>query len=150
MELVINSIGGGSVVPASFPRPLLAQVADSCGTGLSDATVVATVEGRTIPLSPLGDGVYSGTWVPEQQTASVPVSFVALHPTYPTIERTVTVSTAAAAGGAALPVLFNDGVVDGAGFAARRPLAPGGIVSLFGSRFAVADAGAARLPLDRT
>ena len=150
MELVANSIGAGSVVPVSFPKPLLATVVDSCGTGLSDATVVATVEGRNILLTGLGDGLYSGTWVPEQQSASSTVSFVALHPTYTTVEQTLTVETAAAAGGASLPVLFSDGVVEGAAFTSQRPLAPGGIVSLFGSGFAAADALATQLPLDRT
>jgi uncharacterized protein (TIGR03437 family) len=112
--------------------------------------VVATAEGRSIPLAALGDGLYSGTWVPGQQSVSSVVSFVALHPTYPTVERSVTVSTSAAAGGESLPVLFSEGLVEGAAFTARRPLAPGGIVSLFGSRLAVSDALATRLPLDRS
>ena len=149
MEMVVSSIGTGSVVPVSFPRPLLATVVDSCGTPLSDATVAATIEGHLIVLASLGDGFYSGTWVPEQEAASVAVSFLVLHPTYPTVERTITVSTAAAAGGISLPVLFAEGVVEGAAFTARRPLAPGGIVSLFGTSFAVADASATQLPLDR-
>ncbi len=147
--MVVSSIGTGSVVPVSFPRPLLAEVVDSCGTPLSDATVAATIEGHLIVLASLGDGFYSGTWVPEQEAASVAVSFLALHPTYPAVERTITVSTAAAAGGISLPVLFSEGVVEGAAFTARRPLAPGGIVSLFGSSFAVADAASTQLPLDR-
>jgi uncharacterized protein (TIGR03437 family) len=149
MEMIVNSIGTGSVVPVSFPRPLVVSVVDSCGATLNNATVVATVEGRAITLSSLGEGAYSGTWVPERQAAAVPIGFVALHPTYPRVERTVTASVAAAAGGASLPVLSPDGVVEGAGFTSRRPLAPGGIVSLFGSRFAAADALASQLPLNR-
>jgi uncharacterized protein (TIGR03437 family) len=46
-------------------------------------------------------------------------------------------------------VLFNDGVVEAAGFTPRRPLAPGGFVSLFGSRFTTQQAGATRIPLER-
>jgi uncharacterized protein (TIGR03437 family) len=149
MEMVVNSIGTGTVAPVSFPRALLATVVDSCGAPLDDATVVAKVEGRTIPLTALGDGLYSGTWAPEQQLSSSSVSFLAVHPTYPTVERTVTVSTEAAAGGASLPVLFPDGVVEGAAFTSQQPLAPGGIVSLFGSQFASGTALATHLPLER-
>ena len=150
MEMVVDSIGTGSIVPVSFPRPLLATMVDSCGNPLNNATVTATIQGRIIPLAPLGDGVYSGMWVPESDAASLDIAFVALHPSYPRVDRTVTVSTAPAAGGISLPVLFSDGVVEGAAFTSRRPLAPGGIVSLFGSQFAAADAGSPGLPLERS
>jgi len=149
MEMVVNSIGTGSVLPVSFPRPLRATVADSCGNPVDDATVGANADGRPIALLPLGDGEYIGTWTPERQSSSSVVSFLAAHPTYPTVERTVTVSTEPAAGDASLPVLFPDGVVEGAAFTSQRPLAPGGIVSLFGSQFAAADAVSLSLPLRR-
>ena len=149
MDMVISSVGNGSVVPVSFPRPLLTTVVDSCGVAVSDATVVASVEGRTIPLQSVGNGLYSGNWVPERQSASVAMSFTALHSTYSTVQRTVTVSTAAAAGQVSLPAILPDGVVEGAGFTPQRPLAPGGIISIFGSRFAASDNFASRVPLER-
>ena len=46
-----------------------------------------------------------------------------------------------------LPVLRPDGIVEGAGFTSRWPLAPGGIISIFGSRFASSDNLAAAVPL---
>ena len=76
--MVVTSVGTGSVVPVSFPRPLLATVVDSCGSGLSDATVVAAVEGLNISMASLGDGFYSGTWVPVSEAAEVTMTFVAL------------------------------------------------------------------------
>ena len=150
MEMVVTSVGTGSVVPVSFPRPLLATVVDSCGSGLSDATVVAAVEGLNISMASLGDGFYSGTWVPVSEAAEVTMTFVALHGTYATVERTITVAASAAAGLASLPVLSPDGVVEGAGFTSRRPLAPGGIISIFGSGFAAVNTVATQLPLERT
>lgn len=47
--------------------------------------------------------------------------------------------------GVSVPV--SDGVVEGAGFTPRRPLAPGSIVSLFGERLAGGIAAADRVPL---
>ena len=41
------------------------------------------------------------------------------------------------------------GVVEGAGFSSLRPLAPGGIVSIFGARLAGAEQFATALPLSR-
>ena len=70
-------------------------------------------------------------------------------PRLPRVQRSFTVSTAAAAGGVELPVLFDGGVVEGAGFTKRRPLAPGGIISLFGERFATDSFEATQLPLER-
>jgi uncharacterized protein (TIGR03437 family) len=150
MEMVVSSIGTGSVAPVSFPRALVARVVDSCGEPLDDATVVAKVEERTIALEALGDGDYIGTWAPEQVSSGSTVSFQAAHPTYPTVQRTVTVNTGEAAGGVSLPLLLPNGVVEGAAFTPQRPLAPGSIVSLFGSRFAAADAGSPGLPLERS
>jgi uncharacterized protein (TIGR03437 family) len=46
------------------------------------------------------------------------------------------------------PALFSGGVVSGASFAAAAPLAPGGIVSVFGKSFASATNVATRLPLE--
>jgi len=48
-----------------------------------------------------------------------------------------------------LPALFNQGVVEGAGFSQGRPLVPGGIISLFGSGLAPDIAGASVIPLER-
>ena len=48
-----------------------------------------------------------------------------------------------------LPLLGADGVVEGAGFTKRRPLVPGGIISLFGARFAGGNNFATQLPLQR-
>ncbi|OFV99153.1 MAG: hypothetical protein A3H28_01485 [Acidobacteria bacterium RIFCSPLOWO2_02_FULL_61_28] len=149
MELVITSIGNGSVLSVSFPRPLLATVVDSCGSAVSNATVVANVETRSITLRGVGNGLYSETWTPERESSSVAVSFTALHSTYSTVQRSVTVSTVAAAGQVSLPAMLPDGVVEGAGFTPQRPLAPGGIISIFGSRFAASDRFATRVPLER-
>ena len=137
LELLATTIGNGLSLPVSFPRVLTALVVDDCGSAVTNATLVAAVEGLAIPLRGLGrSGFYSGTWVPVSAAASVAVTFAALHPTLPKAQRSFTVETATAPGGASLPLLFADGVVEGAGFAKRRPLSGGGIISLFGASFA--------------
>ena len=77
------------------------------------------------------------------------VTFAALHPTFAKVQRSFTVETATAPGDVSLPLLFADGVVEGAGFTKRRPLSGGGIISLFGARFATENNFATQLPLER-
>ena len=149
LHLLATTIGNGLSLPVSFPRVLTALVVDNCGSGVDNATLVATVEGLNIPLRSLGTGFYSGTWVPQSAAASVTLTFDALHPTFAKVQRSCTVSTAAAPGDVSLPTLFADGVVEGAGFTSLRPLAPGGIISLFGARFAGENNFATQLPLER-
>ena len=149
LQLLSTTIGSGLSLPVSFPRVLTALVVDDCGSTVDNATLVASVEGLNIPLRGLGTGLYSGTWVPVNEAAEVAITFAALHPTFAQVQRSFTVSTAAAPGAVSLPTLFADGVVEGAGFTKRRPLAPGGIISLFGARFAGENNFATQLPLER-
>ena len=149
LQLLSTTIGSGLSLPVSFPRVLTALVVDDCGSTVDNATLVASVEGLNIPLRGLGTGFYSGTWVPVNEAAEVAITFAALHPTFAQVQRSFTVSTAAAPGAISLPALFADGVAEGAGFTKRRPLSPGGIVSLFGERFATENSFATQLPLER-
>ena len=149
LQLLSTTIGSGLSLPVSFPRVLTALVVDDCGSTVDNATLVASVEGLNIPLRGLGTGLYSGTWVPQSAAAEVTVTFAALHPDFAQVQRSFTVETAAAPGAISLPALFADGVVEGAGFTKRRPLSPGGIVSLFGERFATENNFATQLPLER-
>ncbi|HXI19850.1 MAG TPA: hypothetical protein VNH46_02115, partial [Gemmatimonadales bacterium] len=150
MEMVGTTIGNGVTLAVSFPRPVLALVVDNCGQGVDDATVVASIEGLSIVLTNVGGGQYSGTWTPQKESAAVAVALLATHPTLGTVGRNYTVSTSAAAGGVALPVLGANGVVEGAGFTPLRPLAPGSIVSLFGTGMAEGESYAPAIPLARS
>ncbi|HWP85865.1 MAG TPA: hypothetical protein VNN17_11780 [Terriglobia bacterium] len=150
LEVIATTIGNGVSQPVSFPRPVLAQVVDNCGAAVEGATVVATLGGLSLPLPGVGGGLYSGSWTPTAEAAAVPVTISAAHPSLGSAQRSYTVSTAAAAGGVSLPVLSANGVVEGAGFTALRPLAPGSIVSLFGTGFSSGTAAAGAIPLPRT
>ena len=149
LQVLATTIGTGLSLPVSFPRVLTALVVDDCGSGVDNATVVASVEGLNIPLRSLGTGFYSGTWVPKSVAGAVTLTFDALHPTFKKVQRSFTVETAVAPGDVSLPALNADGVVEGAGFTPLRPLAPGGIISLFGERFAGENTFNSEIPLER-
>lgn len=148
MSLIGSTVGNGSNSPVSFPQALLAQLVDSCGDPVTNGTVVATAGGVSIPMSNAGGGFYNGTWTPQQAAATVNITFAGFHPNFSSVQQIFAVSSITASGGTVLPVLFNDGVVEGAGFAQRRPLVPGGIVSLFGSALAPTTAAASTIPLE--
>jgi uncharacterized protein (TIGR03437 family) len=150
MQFVGTTIGNGLSTPVSFPQVLLTQVVDNCGQAVTGATAVATAEGLTISMPEVGGGFYSGTWTPQQAAASVPVSFAVLHPSFAPVQQSFTVSTVPGSGGAVLPVLLDSGVVEAAGFAPDRPLAPGSIIALFGSNLAPATSQATQIPLERS
>ena len=103
LHLLATTIGNGLSLPVSFPRVLTALVVDDCGSAVDNATLVASVEGLNIPLRGLGTGFYSGTWVPVSEAAEVTVTFAALHSSFAKVQRSFTVSTAAAPGDVSLP-----------------------------------------------
>lgn len=149
-DLVSTTLGNGQSLVVSFPRVILALVVDSCGVGVNTATVLATADGANVTMQPLANGLYTGNWVPQRAAASVSLTLTAIHPSFSnSVQRSYTVSTIAPDASQQLPVLSDDGVVEGAAFTPRRPLAPGGIVSLFGVRLAGSTAAASRVPLDR-
>ena len=147
MDLAATTIGNGTNLPVSFPRSLLALAVDNCGGSVSNATVVANVEGLAITMQGVGSGQYSGTWTPVKESASVAMSIVATHPTLGTVSRNYTLATSAAAGGVALPVVSENGVKEAAGLTPQRPLAPGSIISIAGSQFATGNNVATTVPL---
>jgi len=150
MQLMAETIGSGMSVQVSWPRPLLAFVVDNCGTPVADATVVANVEGLVIVLQRLGAGRYSGNWVPSQITSAVVLKFAATHPSFSSVAtQSFTLKVSTAPGNVQLPAISQDGIVEGAGFTPRRPLAPGGIISIFGTQLASGAAQASKLPLER-
>ena len=149
MTIVGTTVGSGTNSPVSFPQALLTQLLDNCGEPIANGTVVASVAGQSIPMSNTGGGFYAGTWTPTQTSTSVNITFAAFHPSFSSVQQTFNVSAITASGGTVLPVLFNEGVVEGAAFTSRRPLVSGGIVSLFGANLASGVATASTIPLER-
>ena len=150
MDMIGATLGNGLNLPVSFPQVLLVQLVNDCGQSVTGATVVAVAEGSSLPLSEVGGGLYSAMFTPQNISASSSIIVTAFHPSFATVQRTFTVATVAASGNTVLPTLFNQGVVEGAGFSQGRPLVPGGIISLFGSSLAPNIAVASVIPLERS
>ena len=149
LVMVSTTIGNGATVKTSFPTVLNVTVVDSCGSPVTDATVVANVPSGPISLLSLNNGTYTGTVVPAQPGTTT-ITFTAQRAGLTSAMLSFTVSAVASPNGTQLPVLFSDGVVEGAGFTPKRPLAPGSIVSLFGSRLAPQLATSLQVPLNTT
>ena len=144
---VLTTLGSGFSVPASFPEGLTVQVVDDCGTPLTQGKVsvdFSTGEGVKY-MQTLNNGRWDLTWVTGSTTAAqVTLTVHAEHPTLP-ITGDAQISGALGAPQPA-PQVANGGVVTAANFTAT-PLAPGSIISIFGSQLSDATSAAPVLPL---
>jgi uncharacterized protein (TIGR03437 family) len=143
---MLRTTVGGFSSPAGWPTPMEVQVVDDCGTSVSSATVVAAFSTGepVLVLTSLRNGIYTGTWRPIKAAADVTITVRAeLAP--------LAAAEIRARGGvpenARAPALYSGGIVHAASFAPASPLAPGGIVSVFGRNLATGALGAANLPL---
>jgi adhesin/invasin len=147
MDLLAATVGEGTILPMSFSAPLQARVVNTCGGAVDDASVMVDVDGGTITLRPLGNGTYGGNWTPAAAGDFLGVKFTALHPSYGSVQRSFTVTVVDTPEDQRLPSI--DAVVDGAGFSQHWPLAPGSIISIFGSNLGTEEASSTALPLER-
>jgi uncharacterized protein (TIGR03437 family) len=146
LQAVSRTLSSNFVSAAGWPTSLEAQVIDDCGAARSDAAVVASFSNGdpALALSSLGNGLYTGTWHPVSSSAQAVVTLRAfvpgLTPALVTIQGGVS-------GNPAAPAVYAGGVVNAASFDKSGVLAPGSIVSVFGTSLASSTAGAAMLPL---
>ena len=144
--LLSTLLGNGFSALAGWPVPLEVRVVDSCGTPLLTGSVGATFSNNDPPLQlrPVFEGRWAGTWQ-ARNPASVTVSLKAQQPE-PKLEGTMQI-----AGNLQVnpnpPVIATDGVLNAASFQLKAPIAPGGLVSIFGSKLATELRKAEELPL---
>ncbi|MCZ6489473.1 MAG: hypothetical protein O7A06_02950 [Acidobacteria bacterium] len=143
------TVGTGAELAVSYPHSLLTQVVNSCGHPVNDATVSVEVDGAAFGLLPVGGGLYIGTWTPQRRSSSLSMDFIILHSSLGEVQNSFDISVAGPPADMNLPAISTNGVVEAAGFARGWPLAPGGIISVFGSRLAPEEAFAASVPLPR-
>jgi uncharacterized protein (TIGR03437 family) len=133
-----------------WPVPIMVRVVDNCNNAVTGATVVASFAGAecaALVLKSLRDGLYTGTWVPLSNNR-VRVIIKALNP--PLKDATIELLSQPADFTANLPLINPDGVVNGASFDLRTPVAPGSIISLFGRNLVPQPVPAAAVPLPRS
>ena len=148
---VFTVLSPGFSVNAGWPTPVEVRVADDCGAALTQGTVALAFSNRdpAVPLTSLRDGRWSGVWVGRNtQTAQVTITAIAANANASLRGSHAITGTLAA--NALPPVVNSGGVVSSATFTGRLPVAPGSLVSIFGSRLADRTAAAERLPLETT
>jgi uncharacterized protein (TIGR03437 family) len=146
----LTSIGQSFTVPAGWPVALQAHVVDDCGNAVDEGSVVVSFSNGDPPLSLLSlrsGGQWQATWNPSNREVTELTITVNAEAVQPALQGSLEVSGGFNATSDA-PQL--SGVVSGASFAAGVPLAPGAIVSVFGSQLADASGGASGLPLAST
>jgi uncharacterized protein (TIGR03437 family) len=133
---------------AGWPESLVVRMVDNCGARINTGSVVATFSNGDppVPMVPIGDGLWNGTWVVRNAAPEVTITINAEVPGT-TLKGAAQLSGGARAGGNS-PVINPGGIVSAASFTPRTPLAPGSLVSIFGSGLADALGISLRLPLE--
>jgi uncharacterized protein (TIGR03437 family) len=145
----LTTLGQTFVVPAGWPVGLAAEVKDDCGAPLDSGSVSISFSNgdATLSLQPLRNGRWEATW-PTRSASSDDV-ILKLRASDPQRglrgEREIRGKLQTQTDP---PVFERQGVFSAAGGAPFQPIAPGSIVSIYGSRLARAPAqfGAAPLP----
>jgi uncharacterized protein (TIGR03437 family) len=145
---LFTSLGGGFNLTTGWPAPVELLVYDDCGTPLIRGTVTANFSNTdpALPLNSLGDGRWTGTWIAQNLASSVNVTANAQ-----AIDKSLTGSTQITGGltrnANPPPVVAPGGVLNAASYQLQGSLAPGTLVSIFGSLLAQGAVSAPALPL---
>ena len=143
----MTSISGSTQITAGWPVALNVEVADDCG-GVQDAgsVVVSFSNGDApVPLQPLKNGRWAGTWASRGSAENTTVKVEAQDGARSLAgTNSVTVGVRSQQ---APPAVSVAGVVSAAGFQSFAPLTPGGMISIFGERLADATVSATGFPL---
>jgi uncharacterized protein (TIGR03437 family) len=137
----------GFQVPAGFPNAVAVKVIDDCANLMTSGNVVVSFSNGDVPLrlDSLKDGNWSQTWTPQHNAGSVTIT------TDAEIPEQKLKGEAVIKGGFLTfdtpPVVGTGAIVNAASFAAQSPVAPGSLISIFGSKLAVGQASASSLPL---
>ena len=149
---LFTSLGSGFSTTAGWPAAIEVQVVDDCGQPLTAGSVTASFSNNDPPvnLTSLRDGRWSGTWKAQNGAgASVTITAAAR-----SADGSLT-GSAQISGGLQInsnppPVVAPGGVLSAASYSLQAALAPGALVSVFGSLFAPQETKVESLPLPVT
>ena len=145
---LVTSLGSQFTVPAGWPNTLATQVVDDCGNSHVSGTVTATFSNGDppLPLISLKNGNWTGTW--QVRNASASVIAVTVNADNPSLNIAGSISVSGGLQSSAnAPVMAAGGVLNAASYSRSAPLAPGTMVSIFGSNLANGTSSASALPL---
>jgi hypothetical protein len=149
LVVVMRQPGPNFSYTIGWPAPMEAQVIDDCGQPVSQATVVVSFNDGDpgMSLTWAGAGLYAGMWKP---TGTGPVGFTVRASEAGVNPSTIALSGNVAAAPAGMPTVNLGGVVNGASFLLAANLAPGSIISVFGTNLASANTSNSGFPLPTT
>jgi uncharacterized protein (TIGR03437 family) len=136
------------------PTTIEVQVVDDCGNLIGPAnpqgaSVNATFSNRDadVRLTHVGNGVWTGTWRPvNSATGAVTVTVTAFYSTGSVLQSGSRAISGTLTGGVT-PIVPAGGVVHAASDAAGVPIAPGSLITIYGTNLANAQGLASTLPL---
>ncbi len=144
---VFTLLFAGSNAPAGFPGQMAVKVVDDCANPMTsgDVTVTFSNGDAQLPLVSLKDGTWVSTWTPQHSASQIVVTANASI-AEPHLRGQVQTKIGYQTLGQP-PVVGSGAVVNAASFAAQAPLAPGSLISVFGSSLAHGQGSASALPL---
>lgn len=146
---IFTSLGVDFNVPLGWPASLEMRVVDDCGQPFVTGFVGAAFTNGDPPivLVPLRDGRWAATWVVRRLSNSgVTVSAIAEAPG--TSLRAVVSLPGAIRGNSPTPLVIPGSVSNSATLRPGLPVAPGSLISLFGTKLADSEKASARSPLE--
>ena len=148
---ILSNLSIGSNITAALPVPLNVQILDNCGTPLSTGAVIASFSSGdpAVTMQSAGNGQWSGTWFPHDLAGGAVDVTISAASFTPALSGSTTV-TSIVSDNATAPVVNLAGVVSAAAPTTHLPVAPGGLISIFGSNLATAKTSASTLPLPQT
>jgi uncharacterized protein (TIGR03437 family) len=142
---VFTSPYDGFTTAAGLPVSVQAQVVDDCGTPMTNGAVTASFStDPAISLVPTGNGAWSGTWTPSLSGGGEVNLSLKANSYSASISGIAGLSGTVSA--QAAPVITPGGVVSSASIVENAPIAPGSIISIFGSNLADAPTPATSFP----
>ncbi len=145
LKVVFTELATGSGVSVGFPGQVEVKVVDDCGVPMVSGEVTTNFSNgdASIALTSLKDGRWAATWTPQFASSEAVVTATAVDSRHLTGSAQVTVGFQQFA---QPPVVGAGGIVNAASFVPQAPLAPGTMISIFGSKLAD-KGGASTLPL---
>ena len=146
---VFTQLADGFSIPASFPGQVSVRVIDDCANPMTAGGVnVGFSNGDpALRLISLKDGSWAGTWTPQHNSPQIVVTATAAIPEQ-SLRGQIAVKGGLQTAGPS-PVISPGGVVNGASFDSQA-LAPGSLVTVFGSSLAQSSASSSTTPLPTT
>ncbi|MDP3000962.1 MAG: hypothetical protein Q8N47_26000 [Bryobacterales bacterium] len=145
---VFRSPGDGYTVRAGWPITLQVKAVDNCGNAINSGSGIVSFSTTDPPvaLTAVGEGIWTGTWAARQVQARGTELTVRVTQSSPALQGEVKILVEVGAN-PDQPLISAGGVLNAASFERGTPIAPGGYISIFGTRLAASFEVARSLPL---